>query len=65
MTLKEVIYSLQTLDHQMEVHKTANGEFDELTMNNEAIRIKRGKTTLKIPVKVFDLRKSMNEDEKI
>ena len=63
MTLKDVIYALQTLDHQMEVNKTANGEFDELTVNNEAIRMKRGKTTLKIPVvKVSELLKSMSKD---
>lgn len=62
MTLKEVIYALKTLDHQMEVNKTANGEFDELTVNNEAIRMKRGKTTLKIPVKITDLLKSMSQD---
>lgn len=62
MTLKEVIYALQTLDHQMEVNKTANGEFDELTVNNEAIRMKRGKTTLKIPVKVSELLKYESQD---
>lgn len=62
MTLKEVILSLQILDHQMEVNKTANGEFDELTVNNEAIRMKRGKTTLKIPVKVSELLKYESQD---
>ena len=62
MTLKDVICALQILDHQIEVHKTANGEFDELTVNNDAVRMKRGKTTLKIPVNMVNLRKSMSQD---
>jgi hypothetical protein len=62
MTLKGVILSLQILDRQMEVNKTANGEFDEFTVNNEAIRMKRGKTTLKIPVKVSELLKYESQD---
>ena len=62
MTLKGVILSLQILDRQMEVNKTANGEFDEFTVNNEAIRMKRGKTTLKSPVKVSELLKYESQD---